>query len=84
MPGQKTLEHHEELMTRMAQVVGADLDEAELRGDLTPEMRDDMVLSCTGCTSPGDCARFLDATETAEATPEYCRNGMILLALRTS
>lgn len=84
MPGSKTLKEHEALMSRMARTVGTDLDEAELRGDLPPEMRNDMLLRCTGCASPQECERFLDTTEIAEGTPEYCRNGMVLMALRTS
>ena len=39
MQGDKTLKEHEKLMGRMAQTLGADLDEAELRGDLPPEER---------------------------------------------
>ncbi|MBO6601971.1 MULTISPECIES: DUF6455 family protein [Paracoccaceae] len=82
MPGTKTLKEHDALMTRMARLVGTDLDEAELRGDLSPEMRHDMLSRCVGCSAPQDCAHFLDTTPIAESTPDYCRNGMVLMALR--
>jgi hypothetical protein len=55
MPGSKTLNEHEELMGRMAATLGADLDEAELRGALDPDERFTMLLSCTGCTDPEGC-----------------------------
>lgn len=81
MPGKKTLEHHESLMTAMAAAMGLDLAEAELRGDLPPEMREDMVLSCTGCTSPGACQKWLSTTQQADAPPAYCRNADALVAM---
>jgi len=82
MPGEKTLEEHSRLMGRMADRLGADLDEAELRGDITPEEREDMVLSCTNCTSPGACREWLSSHDSAEDAPEYCRNGSKIKALR--
>ena len=82
MPGRKTLEQHERLMGRMADRLGVDLDEAELRGDLPPQERSDMVLSCTNCTSPEECGKWLESHDKAECTPSYCRNGELLKALR--
>jgi hypothetical protein len=75
MQGDKTLKAHETLMNRMAGTLGADLDEAELRGDLPPEDRFSMLLSCTGCSDPDGCGKWLDAHPSAEAAPGYCRNG---------
>lgn len=75
MPGSKTLKDHEDLMGRMAATLGADLDEAELRGTLDPEERFTMLLSCTGCSDPDGCQAWLDANEAADAAPGYCRNG---------
>jgi hypothetical protein len=60
MQGDKTLKEHENLMNRMARTLGADLDEAELRGDLPPEERFTMLLSCTGCSDPEGCQKWLD------------------------
>ena len=75
MLGNKTLKTHEALMNRMADTLGADLDELELRGGLPPEERSEMVNSCTACTDPTGCGHWLDETETAEHPPGYCRNG---------
>lgn len=81
MQSNLTRDRHEALMTKMATTLGADLDDAELRGDLPPEMRDDMLSACTGCAAPGACAHWLDAHAQAEAAPGYCRNRQILHAL---
>lgn len=84
MPDNKTLREHDALMGRMAQTLGADLDEAELRGVLPPEMRQDMLMACTGCSDPAGCKRWLDEHDSARSAPGYCRNGALLqdLALR--
>jgi len=82
MPGRKTLETHERLMGQMADRLGVDLDEAELRGDLPPDTRADMVLSCTNCTSPEECRNWLETRDKAENAPGYCRNGELLTDLR--
>ena len=78
MPSNLTRDRHEALMTRMATKLGADLDDAELRGDLPPEMRAEMLTACTGCADPQNCARWLERTAEAEVAPEYCRNRDIL------
>ncbi len=82
MQNDKTVKKHERLMTRMAGVLGVDLDEAELRGTLAPEDRGDMVLACTGCTDPEGCAKWLEANPSADAAPSYCRNADLLTDLR--
>ncbi|MEQ8369005.1 MAG: DUF6455 family protein [Roseicyclus sp.] len=74
MPGQKTLDQHEALVGRMATTLGVDLDDAELRGALPPDAREDMVLACTGCSNPGKCQRWLAVTQVAVEAPQYCRN----------
>lgn len=81
MQGDKTLKDHDALMTRMARTLGADLDEAELRGDLPPELRGEMLLACTGCTDPEGCRHWLDTHPSAEAAPGYCRNAALLADL---
>jgi hypothetical protein len=78
MAANKTLREHEALMTRMARTVGADLDEAELRGELPPEQRAAMLQTCTGCSDPIGCAQWLEDHATADAPPPYCRNGHVL------
>ena len=78
MPGKLTHDRHQGLMTRMAETLGADLEAAELRGDLPPEMRDEMLSACTGCSDPRGCQHWLDTHHKAEAAPDYCRNGALL------
>ena len=75
MQGTKTLKHHDELMDHMATTLGADLDEAEIRGVLPPEERSDMLLSCTNCTDPQGCEKWLKVNPAADAAPGFCRNG---------
>lgn len=82
MLGKKTIDAHSRLMDGMADRLGADLDEAELRGEITPEAREDMVLSCTNCTSPEACREWLASHDSADDAPGYCRNGSKLRALR--
>lgn len=82
MPKDGLRETHDKLMSRMAKAVGTDLDAAEARGAIDADARDEMLTRCTGCTSPGDCAKWLDENRVAEAAPDYCRNGLVLLALR--
>lgn len=74
MPSNLTRDRHEALMTRMAATLGADLHDAELRGDLPPEMRNDMLSACLGCAEPGACAHWLATHAEADEAPEYCRN----------
>jgi hypothetical protein len=81
MQSNMTSDRHAALMAKMATILGTDLDDAELRGDLPPEMRDDMLSACAGCAEPGNCARWLARTAQAEAAPDYCRNRDILHSL---
>ena len=78
MQGNLTRDRHDRLMTRMAETLGADLEDAEARGQLPPEMREDMLLACTGCADPSACGHWLDTHDHAEAAPGYCRNRDIL------
>ena len=82
MVNRATIKHHAGLMDDMAGAVGVDMEEAMLEGQLTMDQLNDAVLSCTGCSNPENCAHWLEAqTDTAEATPEYCRNGGMLSRL---
>jgi hypothetical protein len=83
MHSNMTRARHEALMTRMAETLGTDLDDAELRGDLPPEARDDMLSACTGCADPAACAQWLDQHHEAENAPGFCRNRDILHDLAT-
>ena len=78
MQGERTRDRHEGLMSRMAETLGADLEAAELRGTLPPEMREEMLSACIGCSDPAGCRHWLGAHTHAESAPGFCRNGAIL------
>lgn len=83
MPSDQTRDRHTTLMSRMAGKLGADLEDAERRGDLPPELRAEMLTACLGCGNPGGCAVWLDRTPEAEAAPGWCRNRDRLRTLAT-
>lgn len=66
------LERHERLMSRMADLNGADLALAEQVGLITSEEKFDATLACTGCAAVPDCQERLDAD--TPGMPDYCRN----------
>ncbi|MEM9580347.1 MAG: DUF6455 family protein [Pseudomonadota bacterium] len=71
----KTLHKHAGLVDRMASANGIDLEESALRGDVTPGEISDAVVSCTNCTNPEDCGKWLDTqAQDANTPPGYCRN----------
>jgi len=82
MHANDTMKRHAALVDDMARTLGVDLEESVLRAEITPEEVVDAVLNCTGCTSPETCRGWLEATDSAEAPPEYCRNKQTLAALR--
>ncbi|MEM8653447.1 MAG: DUF6455 family protein [Pseudomonadota bacterium] len=76
------LKTHANLIDRMAAARGVDLQEAALRGDLTPDDISDLVLRCVGCTKPDTCAAWLSAQKGAVSeTPSFCRNAEQFAAL---
>ncbi|WP_299043631.1 DUF6455 family protein [uncultured Tateyamaria sp.] len=76
------LKTHADLVDRMAAARGVDLQEAALRGDLSPGDISDLVLRCAGCTRPDTCAAWLKAQAGAVSeTPGYCRNADQFAAL---
>lgn len=77
-----TLKHHADLMDRMAQTQNIDLEERMMGGKLRPEELSDAVLACTGCASSDACVHWLGRTETAEKTPDYCRNAELFSLLK--
>ena len=70
----RTLKRHAALVERMSATQGVDLEQKMMEGLLTPDDLSTMVLSCTGCTNPGDCERWLASHEPGAAAPDYCRN----------
>ncbi|MFU8883335.1 MAG: DUF6455 family protein [Rhodobacterales bacterium] len=88
MPLNKTLRHHADLVDKMAGALGVDLEESVMRGDLSPDALPDMVLRCSACANPAQCAdwlsrnpRFSDAagvnTSGPDTAPYYCRNAEV-------
>lgn len=72
------IKRHAILMDRMAEARGLDMEEQVLRGHITSSEVADAVLSCTNCTNPGDCGRWLDAHAGGAAeSPSYCRNSAL-------
>ena len=70
-----TLRRHTALMDRMATVLGLDMEEAVIAGQLQIDTLGDAVLACTGCSNADGCERWLDMqTETVPAAPSICRN----------
>lgn len=70
----KTLKHHAELVDTMASKLAVDLQEQALRGNISVSEIDDAVLTCTACSNPDACQKFLVQDGKADATPSYCRN----------
>ena len=72
-PGKFT--RHERLVGQMADVLGIDLEEKQMRAELAPEALDGAIHRCQGCDDPSGCQRWLDAqVGVAEETPSYCRS----------
>ncbi|MEM1077765.1 MAG: DUF6455 family protein [Pseudomonadota bacterium] len=74
MQNDRVLRKHASLVDRMSDRVGVDLEEAVLRGEISPDLIPDLVLRCTTCTNPESCARLLKTTSTLDSAPSYCRN----------
>jgi len=82
MLGKATLKRHAALVDRMAETVGVDLEQAIMEGRMTTDQLSDAVLTCTGCSEAEACARWLATQDqTAETTPDYCRNTETFLRL---
>ncbi len=66
---------HVNLMTRMADTLGIDLETEMMTGKLSPESYQARVVACSGCDKAETCEAFLDAAGGhADAAPDYCRN----------
>ncbi|QGX99177.1 hypothetical protein EI983_13235 [Roseovarius faecimaris] len=78
-----TFKKHADLVDRMANTLGVDLEEVMMEGRMTMDQLGDAVLSCTGCSCPGDCETWLAARQgSADEAPDYCRNADMLVRLR--
>lgn len=72
-----TLKRHADLLDRMANATGVDLEQAMMEGRYEIDQLGEAVLACTGCSQPGDCQHWLEANEakgTTQDPPTYCRN----------
>ncbi len=80
---ESTLRIHAQLVDRMADTLGLDLEESILRGQMQIDDLSDAVLRCTGCTQPGACQHWLAETPRPQATPPgYCRNSDLFADLK--
>ncbi len=75
MQSTRTLKRHADLVDRMANTMGVDLEEKMMAGQLRPGQLGDAVLACTGCANPEACGHWLAAQDgVTEQGPDYCRN----------
>lgn len=83
MQSTSTLKRHADLVDRMANTMGVDLEEKMMAGQLRPGQLGDAVLACTGCANPEACGHWLAAQEgVTEQGPDYCRNGDLFTLLK--
>lgn len=68
-------EAHTQLVLRMADRQGVDLQELILRSELSEDRFEQAVDSCLGCTAPDACKCLLDSAGSQLNLPDYCRNG---------
>lgn len=75
---------HAELVEKMADTLGVDVEELMQRGRLSPEELDESVLRCIGCLEVGACQHFLAEDEDAarDEPPGFCRNKEFFEALK--
>ncbi|MGC9368753.1 MAG: DUF6455 family protein [Paracoccaceae bacterium] len=75
---------HEDLLGRMADALGVDLDLEVQSGRLPPDEMEITVYRCVSCEEPGACRQWLAERDGqgAEAPPPYCRNRDRLEAMR--
>ena len=68
-------DHHERLVSHMADAIGVDLEASVQAGKIQPEEIDLQVFNCMGCPSPEACKDWVDAHGgVVKAAPDYCRN----------
>lgn len=78
-----TLKRHADLVDRMANALGLDLEEAIQSGQLRIDSLGEAVLSCTGCSNPEGCERWLEMqTGRAKDAPGICRNVQMFTDLK--
>ena len=74
---------HADLVDRMGRALGLDLEEKIMAGKLQIDTLADAVLSCTGCSDPDRCERWLaDRDAPVDDAPGMCRNRDLFELLR--
>lgn len=84
MTPKATLKRHADLLDRMADQAGVDLQEAALAGAVSLDQLSDAVLRCAECPDPDCCARGLAGEGFGGKPPEFCKNREMLGRLRQS
>lgn len=82
MQSTSTLKRHAQLVDRMANTLGVDLEQKIMEGQMTFDTLGDVVLACTGCANPEACDHWLARNKAASATPDYCRNSDVFSLLK--
>jgi len=83
MSNQQTRKRHADLVDRMANTLGIDLEEKIMEGQLQIDTLGDAVLACTGCSNPEYCDHWMDQqNDTTDQAPDYCRNTEIFNFLK--
>lgn len=78
-----TYKRHADLVDRMANAIGIDLEEKIMRGKLQIDTLGEAVLRCTGCADPCGCEQWLAAqVEVAAEAPAGCRNAELFDGLK--
>ncbi|MFN3144213.1 MAG: DUF6455 family protein [Paracoccaceae bacterium] len=76
------LDHHADLVHRMADTVGVDLAEGAMRGRIMEQELRSVVMRCMSCTEGEACEHWLEEhAKGADAAPDYCRNKSLLRTL---
>lgn len=86
MTGFRKYDDHEQLVERMADKLGVDMDEELQSGRVSPDELEGVVHRCMSCEDPDNCKAWLDSRDGqgADAPPPYCRNADTLETLRDS
>ncbi|MBC6408195.1 MAG: hypothetical protein GDA40_08810 [Rhodobacteraceae bacterium] len=82
MQSPTVIKRHVDLVDRMADTLGVDLEEAALCGQVSSDEISDAVLRCTACSNPNHCDGWLASRDTADDAPAYCRNRDLLRSLK--
>jgi len=72
-------DRHSNLVSKMADTLGADIVDAAMRGSVPETAIRSAVYGCMTCKDPDACEHWLaDHPDGADHTPDYCRNKAML------